>query len=106
MLFTAISGMSPMVEFTMHSKYSVLTHWLWRFLTLIKYVSLGGVLVWYIFDILTVKKRARAYNIERFADLIALEENKWDENLKGNRTTTKDETEKTKQNKTKRCKID
>ncbi len=87
MLFTAILGISPMLEFTMHSKYSVLTHWLWYFLQLIKYVTLGGLLVWYIYDILTVKKRARAYNIERFTDLIALEsqtsENKLSENIKG-----------------------
>jgi hypothetical protein len=52
MLFTAILGMSPMVEFTMNSKYSVLTHWLWYFLQLIKYLTLGGLLVWYIYDIL------------------------------------------------------
>jgi len=93
MLVSSIFGVPPMLEFTMHSKYSVLTHWLWYFLTLIKYISIFVIigLVWYIYDIVTVKKKTREYNFEIFCNLTDCKNS---ENVLSNNTVP-NETEKT-----------
>lgn len=71
MLKTAIIGGPPMLTFTMNSKYSVLTHWLWRLLTGIKLISIFLIvgIIWYIFDIVTVKKKTQKYNFDVFCNL-------------------------------------
>jgi hypothetical protein len=87
MLVFSIFGMPPEVQFTMHSMYSVLIHWLWYLLTPIKICwwlililgisnsfsgeilgILAGIIVtaWYVYDIITVKKRTRKYNFKVF----------------------------------------
>jgi hypothetical protein len=76
MLVMAIFGVTPMLEFTMHSKYSVLTHWLWRFLTFVKYISILVIagIAWYVYDIVTVKKKTQQYNFDVFCQLTGCQE--------------------------------
>jgi hypothetical protein len=77
MLVTAIFGITPMLEFTMHSKYSILTHWLWRFLALVKYISILVIvgIAWYVYDILTVKRKTQSYNFDVFCRITGCQEN-------------------------------
>jgi hypothetical protein len=84
MLVYSIFGVPPEVQFTMHGMYSVLYHWLWRFLTPVKFLwwliviggfssgniigILAGVIfaAWYVYDLVTVKKRTKKFNMKVF----------------------------------------
>ena len=39
-------------------------------LAILKLVTLNGCMIWWVFDIISAKKRAKAYNLKKFLDFI------------------------------------